>query len=129
MRARGDITDVPGAHWALEIGAITELMIERGGPGLLFDDIADYPKGYRILTNADWRGNKLVTALGLNPTASLAERAEEWDRASRQYQMIPPEVQATGPVMENVMTGRTSISSSSPSRTGTSWTATAHRHR
>ena len=54
MRARGDIADVPGAHWDLEIGAITELMVERSGPGLLFDDIPGYPRGYRILTNADW---------------------------------------------------------------------------
>jgi UbiD family decarboxylase len=31
--------------------------------------------------------------------------AEEWNRASRNYQLIPPEVVATGPVMENIMTG------------------------
>jgi len=105
MRARGDVTDVTGAHWDLEIGAISELMIERGGPSLLFDDIPDYPRGYRILCNADRMANKIAIALGLNPVASLAEMAEEWNRASRDYKTLPPEVQATGPVMENVMSG------------------------
>ncbi|HEY3115885.1 MAG TPA: UbiD family decarboxylase [Chloroflexota bacterium] len=105
LRACGDLTDVAGAHWDLEIGVLTELMIERGGPALLFDDIPDYPKGYRILCNADRLADKLAVALGLTPDASLTEMAEEWDQASRDYGTIPPEVLATGPVMENVMTG------------------------
>ena len=106
LREAGDVTDVTGAHWDLEIGAIAELMIERGGPALLFDEIPDYPKGYRILCNADRMANKLAIALGLDRDATLAEMAEQWNRASRNYKGIPPEVVPTGPVMENVMTGR-----------------------
>src|SRR5437773_1952157 len=105
MRARGDVADVHGAHWDLEIGVISELMIERGGPALLFDDIPDYPKGFRILTNADRMANKLGLAFGLDPESPLPEMAEKWDLASKDYQQIPPEVHATGPVMENVVSG------------------------
>src|SRR5437867_6656681 len=99
LRQAGDVTDVYGAHWNLEIGAIAELMIERGGPALLFDDIPDYPRGYRILCNADRMANKLAIALGLDPNNTLAGMAAEWDRASRDYKPIPPQAQATGPVM------------------------------
>jgi 3-polyprenyl-4-hydroxybenzoate decarboxylase len=96
IRLRGDVMDVPGAHWDLEIGAISELMIERGGPALLFDDIPDYPRGYRILCNADRMANKIAIALGLNPDASLGEMAEEWNRRSRDYKSIPPKCRRPG---------------------------------
>ncbi|MFC2070164.1 UbiD family decarboxylase, partial [Chloroflexota bacterium] len=47
----GELKRVEGAHWDLEIGAITELVAERKGPALLFDQIPGYPAGYRILTH------------------------------------------------------------------------------
>ena len=90
MRKANDVIDVPGAHWDLEIGAISELMIERGGPAILFDEIPDYPKGYRIFCNADRMANKIAIALGLNPDASLEEMAEEWGRSSHGYKQIAP---------------------------------------
>ncbi|HEY3118157.1 MAG TPA: UbiD family decarboxylase [Chloroflexota bacterium] len=105
LRDSGDLTDVKGAHWDLEIGVISELMIERGGPALLFDEIPDYPKGFRILTNADRMARKLAITLGLNPDASLADMSAEWNLASKDYEQIPPMVQPTGPVMENVISG------------------------
>lgn len=40
-----------GADWNLEIGTITELMVEKRGPALFFDKIKDYPEGYRVVTN------------------------------------------------------------------------------
>ena len=42
----GMLERVKGAHWDVEIGVITELMVERGGPALLFDEIPDYPRGF-----------------------------------------------------------------------------------
>src|ERR1700746_2371788 len=100
MRKANDVIDVPNAHWDLEIGAISELMIERGGPAILFDEIPDYPKGYRILCNAARMANKIAIALGLNPNASLEEMAQEWGRNSHGYKQIAPEFVSTGSVME-----------------------------
>ena len=51
-REMGEVQEIDGADWNLEIGAISELMAERKGPVLLFDHIKDYPAGYRVLTNA-----------------------------------------------------------------------------
>src|SRR5918996_332736 len=49
--ALGEVKAIDGAHWNLEIGCLTELMAEQDGPLLLFDNIAGYPKGFRIATN------------------------------------------------------------------------------
>lgn len=48
---QGELRRIDGAHWNLELGAITEMLALRDGPALLFDHIPDYPPGYRVLTN------------------------------------------------------------------------------
>lgn len=47
----GELKRVTGASWEEDIGGITELMTERRGPALLFDEIEGYPKGYRVASN------------------------------------------------------------------------------
>ena len=36
LEKRGELKRIQGAHWDLEIGVISELSFERGGPALLF---------------------------------------------------------------------------------------------
>ena len=49
VRAAGELKEIAGAHWQLEIGALTELFAEQTPtPALLFDGIPDYPKGRRV---------------------------------------------------------------------------------
>ena len=46
----GELKTVRNADWNLEIGAITEISgAEPNPPALLFEDIKDYPPGFRIL--------------------------------------------------------------------------------
>lgn len=47
----GELKRVTGASWEEDIGGITELMTERRGPALLFDEIKGYPKGYRAASD------------------------------------------------------------------------------
>ena len=47
----GELKQIDGADWNLEIGCLTELMAEQEGPLLLFDNITGYPKGFRIAAN------------------------------------------------------------------------------
>ncbi len=50
-RKLGEVKDVRGADWNLELGAISELNVKKNAPpALLFDEIAGYPKGFRVLT-------------------------------------------------------------------------------
>ena len=52
MRSTGELKDVIGADWNLELGAISELNVRRdSNPALLFDEVVGYPKGFRVLTS------------------------------------------------------------------------------
>ena len=52
VKAAGELQEISGAHWNLELGALTELFAEQTPtPALLFDGIPDYPKGRRVLSN------------------------------------------------------------------------------
>src|SRR6184192_4853574 len=47
----GELTEVKGADWNLELGAISELNVKKDTPpALLFDEIKGYPRGFRVLT-------------------------------------------------------------------------------
>ena len=51
VRGFGELRDVRGADWNLELGAISELNVKKDlPPALLFDQIVGYPKGFRVLT-------------------------------------------------------------------------------
>src|SRR5689334_23469301 len=58
---------VRGADWNLEIGALTELMPRRSEspPALLFDEVKEYPPGYRLLTNSLTSPRRLALTFGL----------------------------------------------------------------
>ena len=52
-RAWASCSTSRGAHWDLEIGAISEINYRRKpSAALLFDDIVGYPRGYRVLTGS-----------------------------------------------------------------------------
>jgi len=60
--AMGELRTVQGAHWDLEIGAITDVAHHtEDSPAILFDDIVGYPSGKRILSNV----MKSIRRLGL----------------------------------------------------------------
>jgi hypothetical protein len=51
IRKLGELREVRGADCNLELGAISELNVKKDAPpALLFDEIAGYPKGWRVLT-------------------------------------------------------------------------------
>lgn len=101
----GELKRVNGADSDEEIGVISELMIERGGPGLLFDEIPGYPAGYRILANVCKSARNTAIAVGIDHERTLREMGEEWEARVRGCKPIPPEVLSTGPVFENVLDG------------------------
>lgn len=63
----GQLRHVAGADWALEAGAITELMALRDGPALLFDKLRDYAQGRRLLVNVLNSPARVALLLGLPP--------------------------------------------------------------
>ena len=73
-REIGELGDILGANWNLEIGGDSELVHSRGAPSaLLSSDIAGYPTGMRVLTGS-WSGSR-QTGLNLGLGAKLGDAA------------------------------------------------------
>jgi UbiD family decarboxylase len=101
----GEVKNIDGAHWDLEIGCITELMAEQEGPLLLFDCIAQYPKGFRIVTNVLANPRRFALALGLPTDAPKLEILKLWRDKMRRLKPLPPVEVPSGPVTENILQG------------------------
>lgn len=103
-----DLLRLDGADWHLEIGAITEVVAERdAGPALLFDDVAGYPQGYRILTNPFGSVTRTKMALNREGVDGALDVLDAWRRDFTGYSPIAPRTVETSeaPARENVNTG------------------------
>ncbi|MBI2304856.1 MAG: UbiD family decarboxylase [Chloroflexi bacterium] len=107
----GMLRAVRGADWNLEIGTLAELNAKRErAPSLLFDEIKDYPPGYRVTTGALLNAATLGLALRL-PTEysdrelveALREKIPEWEAKAEEY---PPQFVERGTVTENMDVGK-----------------------
>ena len=64
----GELKRVSGAHWDVEMGAITHMLTEKSrglAPAILFDDVPGYPKGYRTLYGQLSSIKRIALTLGL----------------------------------------------------------------
>lgn len=107
VEAIGELKKIEGADWNLEIGCISYQNL-RGdkSAALLYDKIAGYPAGWRVLSAPVATRRRLEITLNLGDTASdlgmidvLRSKLPEWNRKLGEYK---PEVVSSGPVMENV---------------------------
>ncbi|MFB6096743.1 MAG: UbiD family decarboxylase [Haloferacaceae archaeon] len=106
---RGQLLELEGADWDLEMGAISEMIeqeLSRESPAILFDDVPGYPEGYRTLYNHLGSVERLALAVGL-PTEydHILDFVDDFDEATSDVERLPPDVVTDGPVMENVRTG------------------------
>ncbi|MBI3059179.1 MAG: UbiD family decarboxylase, partial [Deltaproteobacteria bacterium] len=100
----GELQRVAGAHWDLEIGALTELMAKS--KTLLFDEIPGYPKGYRVLSNVLSTYTQMKEILGIPQHAKgKIELARAFKDRLKDYRPVPPVEVDSGPVLENVQQG------------------------
>ena len=99
--------DVNGADWDREIGAIVEASAELipQAPMLIFDNIKDYPQGYRLLSLPYASYKRVAVALGLPTDLPKLELLRLAARKVKLAQPLAPEEVDSSPVMENVFTG------------------------
>ncbi len=101
----GELRQVDGADWDLEIGRISEIETESASPRLLlFDNIKGHEPGYRVASILFGTPRRIALLFGLpedltgiNLVRAMKERLEQG------ITPIPPV--KTGSVMENVFTG------------------------
>lgn len=109
-RHLGELTEVSGADWNLEIGAISELNVKKDlPPALLFDHIPGYPAGHRVMTCSTSSPARLSSILRLpvertnaGLTQSIRGKPKHWQGQAANF---PPEVVPGGPVFDNIQSG------------------------
>jgi UbiD family decarboxylase len=107
MEAAGELQRVDGAERMEEIGGIVDIVQRKmGRPALLFDDIPGYPKGYRVLANILTSVKRIALTLGLPETANEIDLVKYWRSYLKGAKTIAPLEVKTGPVMENVLSGK-----------------------
>jgi len=107
VRELGDLREINGAHWNLEIGPITELAYKgtTTRPAIIFDEIKDHPKGYRVLVNMVHSLKRLALTLGMPLDITPTKFVLKWREMVKSLEPIPPRVVKDGPVLENVQRG------------------------
>jgi UbiD family decarboxylase len=106
---RGELQTVEGAHWELEIGALSQINYRRTHPkALLFDHIKDYQPGSRVLTGSVSNPRLLGSVLGLGWDCTdeslmdaLANAPGEWSRRAAEF---APVTVPDGPLLSTVVT-------------------------
>jgi UbiD family decarboxylase len=95
----GNLQRIEGADPNLEIGTLYEISLEQEEPPVMvFDKIKGYPEGFRVAVN--------VRSSQVFDNGSGLEAVGKYRKGQRKkVDPIPPEMVATGPVMENVMEG------------------------
>jgi UbiD family decarboxylase len=103
----GEILRAPGADWDLEMGALAEIVNHARAepPAILFEDIKDYPAGYRAVSGLSNSSKRLALALGFAEPKSAIDVVLAYRDRMKHHQPIPPVTVRTGPVLENVMRG------------------------
>jgi len=105
--AIGEVKVIEGADYESEIGILTELMAGAPNPPLLiFDQIKDYPAGFRVATNLFASHRRSALGLDLPVTGSKMELVKAMRRKIEAgiTPIAPVEVES-GPIKENIDTG------------------------
>lgn len=110
-----ELDQVEGAHWEKEMSTISDLTYKRHPdpkPALLFDEIPDYPEGYRTLYGQTNSLNRLAIAVGMVPDYSEGNELQFLSDyrglfGTDSKRIIEPEFvgQNTAPLFENIQTG------------------------
>src|SRR5713226_2786829 len=97
---------IDGADSRLEIGAITEVAAGlAGGPALLFDGIKDFPRGFRIFTNAVTSPQRAALALGIDPSLRPLDALKAWIEKRKTLEPHQPVVVKDASFLQHTMTG------------------------
>ncbi|TAJ91374.1 UbiD family decarboxylase, partial [bacterium] len=107
----GQLEEIDGVHWDLELSTLAELVNEKFGdhgkarPALLFDRIVGYPQGRRVAANLVSSAGRLSLTVGMDPRLSEFDFVQQWRRKVKEIRPIEPETVADGPLLETAMRG------------------------
>jgi UbiD family decarboxylase len=103
--ALGEMKHVRGANSEEDIGAITEMLDHaEESPCVLFDEIANFKPGYRVLVNGMGSRKRQAITLGLDPADASHDRLLQfWRELLKGFTPLPPVFVKRGAVQENIL--------------------------
>ncbi|TMG73618.1 MAG: UbiD family decarboxylase [Betaproteobacteria bacterium] len=100
----GELLIIPGANWNLEMGTLAEAVNERpDAPAVLFEDVPEYPHGFRVLSGSTNSMKRLAITLGFPVPAHPLDVVRAYRDRMKSHRPIPPRVVKRGPVLESVL--------------------------
>src|SRR5438128_3125764 len=105
----GELHRVDGAHWDVEMGAITHMLTEKSrgtAPAILFDRVPGYAKGFRTLYGQLSSVRRIALTLGLPlEYERRVDVVRTYHARMQNLKPLPPRFVNDGPVLENVLEG------------------------
>src|SRR5437773_10630177 len=105
----GELRRVDGAHWDVEMGAITHMLTEKSrgtAPAILFDHVPGYAKGFRTLYGQLSSVRRIALTLGLPlEYERRVDVVRTYHARMQNLKPLPPRFVNDGPVLENVLEG------------------------
>lgn len=100
----GELRNIDGADWNLEIGAITEMARKESkvAPCILFDGIKGYPKGHRLAVGLLNSVKRIAFTTGMPTDLSTLDFVRFWRQKIKGMKPIRPREVKEGSFMENV---------------------------
>jgi len=103
----GELHEMKGVHWNLEIGAIADLVYRNAKgikPALCFSEIPDYPPDYKIVIGMLGSPRRLALTLGLQEEeANLTNLVNKFRDIINDIKLKPPVPTDKSALMENVI--------------------------
>ncbi|HZH84894.1 MAG TPA: hypothetical protein VFD87_17225, partial [Phototrophicaceae bacterium] len=97
------LEQISGAHWDLEIGALTEIILERIAtpPAVIFDNVPGFDPKRRVLANMLETLERTALTLNLPLDLKTIPLIDALRARLRAMQPIKANLVSTGPVFEN----------------------------
>ena len=86
-RKLGQVKEIHGAHWELEIGALTEMFaFKEPSPLVLFDQVPGYAPNFRVAANLINTPSRSSLTVGMPADATADRTDRQVERAAQRRQ-------------------------------------------
>lgn len=98
----GQLERLPGAHWDLEMGALTEIILERlsSPPAIMFEEVPGYPSTRRVLVNMLETLERTALTVNLPSHLKPIPFIDALRGKLRHLKPLEPSVVSSGPILD-----------------------------
>ena len=106
MQKIGEVITVKGAEREAEIGGIVDIAMRKmGRPAVLFEDIPNCGRGFRVIANLFTSVKRIAVSVGLPATTTEVELVRFWRDYMRNTPTIAPKFVNSGALLDNIYSG------------------------